>query len=195
HPCSATLGVALKVISIEEINLGAVFIKNIKYTHIRLVDRQVVALFKADAEQFIHGIKDAVFKYAVELKVGTYFGLIDIVLRLTHLFSIIVPVPRFYFAFNTVFFHHFLNGCLLLFGIFDDRRNKIRQHIQGILRRLGGLRIQFIGRIIGITQQLSLFCAQFYELQDDWLVVNATVLPDTTIGRGFPDAFTQIPIV
>ena len=140
----------------------AILVVDIKSTHIGMIDRQVGALFKGDAEEFVHGKENAILEYAVELKIGTHFRLVNIVFGLPHFFSIIVPVPWFYFIFDTILFHHCFDGCFFLVGIFDDGGNQVGEHIKCIFGRLGRLGVQLIGGMVFVAQQLGTFGAQLH---------------------------------
>ncbi|MNG79413.1 hypothetical protein D3C79_380240 [compost metagenome] len=69
HPGAAALVVTLKEIGVEQRQRLAVFIKYLVYPHVRMINRDIFALFKADAVQQIGCVEYAVMQHVVHLKV------------------------------------------------------------------------------------------------------------------------------
>lgn len=62
---------------------------------VRLIDRDVGAAGEGQAIEPVGGIEDAIFQHAVQLEIGFYLILVEVVFRLADLRGVMVPVPGF----------------------------------------------------------------------------------------------------
>ena len=93
HPRAAVLVVALEVVAVPERQRLAVRVEHLVDLYVGRVDGNVGALLEADAVEHVRGVKHAIFKHVVQLKVGLDLRLVQIEFGLAHLFGVEVPVP------------------------------------------------------------------------------------------------------
>ena len=94
HPGAAVLVVALEVVAVEKRQRLAVGVEHFEHAHVRVVDRNVLALLEGDAVELVGGVEHAVLQHVVQLEVGLDLRFVEIVLGLADLLGVEVPVPR-----------------------------------------------------------------------------------------------------
>src|SRR6202007_212274 len=73
-------------------DMGARQIANLPYSHIRMIDRYIGALYKAEAEQAARSVERRPY-HVVEDEIRLHLGLVEVVSGLTDFLGVIAPVP------------------------------------------------------------------------------------------------------
>ena len=157
-----------------------------------MVNRNVLAFLEGNSVKLISRVKDPIFEYVVQFEVRLNFGLIQIVLRLAHLFGVELPVPRLQSKSAFLRVDDILNILAL------DRRLRGRARHQGIHEFQGGLGsfchlvAQLPRRVVWISEQLRSSRSQLRDARNGIAGI-VSVAPLRTV-PGFPeDGFTRRP--
>ena len=94
HPGAAGFVVTLEVIEIHQAQRGAVLVGDFEDAHVRLIDRDVLALFERQTIELVGCEKHTVLEHIVEFEIRLDLIFIQVVLRLADLLGVHLPVPR-----------------------------------------------------------------------------------------------------
>ena len=94
HPRAAALVRTREVVAVVERHRFAVGVEDLEHAHVRLIDRDVVALLEREPVELIGGVEDAVLQDVVELEVRPHLRFIEVVLGLADLLGVELPVVR-----------------------------------------------------------------------------------------------------
>src|ERR1700752_4344758 len=93
HPCPAAFRWARVIVAEEQCQRFTVAIVNFEHAHVRLINGNVMTLFKREAIEFSGGEKYAIENDVIQLEVGAQLGLVESVTRLANFLRIKRPVP------------------------------------------------------------------------------------------------------
>ncbi|MND41304.1 hypothetical protein D3C80_320540 [compost metagenome] len=176
HPGAAAFVVAFKEVGIEQRHRFAVFIEHLIHAHVRLVNRDILTFFEADAVQQVGGIEHAVVQHVIQSEVRFDLRFIQIVLRLAHLFGIELPIPGGNLEIAFLLVGSRLNVFGFSFGTRSGCRDDITHKAQRRIRRFGHLVLQLPGRIVREAQEFGLFGTNFGQARDGLASVVAVTL-------------------
>ena len=116
HPRPAAFAVPREVVAVEQRNSLSVSVDNFPYLHVRMINRNIESLDKANTEQLCRRPEHAVAQDAVEGKIGLELRFIDGKFRPAHLLGVIEPVPRRRAEITAFIINNLLNIRQLLLG-------------------------------------------------------------------------------
>ena len=164
HPSAAALVVALVVVGIEQRD-HPVLVVHFKDLHVRVVDRQILALDKGEPIELPRRKEDAIAQHPIEQEVGFDRRLVEVVLRLAHLLRVVLPIP----SGEREGLRPLVDDRLHLGDFAARPRSRSRHHVGEQLDRralgLGHLVIQRVARIVVEPEQFRLLRAQRRDLQ------------------------------
>ncbi|CZU36328.1 Uncharacterised protein [Enterobacter hormaechei] len=81
HPRAARFGITREKIAVEQRHAFTRVVENLPHAHIRVVNRNIETLDKADTEQLRSGPEYAIFQHGIEREIGFDLRLIQRVFR------------------------------------------------------------------------------------------------------------------
>ncbi len=199
HPCARTLAVAGEIIKIEDADIGiGLEIVDLEGAHIGIEHGQAAGVFaKAQIIELPRGPEHAIDQL-VELEIGLHLGLVQIIFRLAHLFSVKAIVPRLDGEACAAALARFLVGNRLHVGhFFLHAGNRGRPHFHHQIHRLGGILGHRIGHAIMRVRRKAEQCRAFLpQLQDVGYgcIGIIAILVVAAIDEGAPHLFAQRPV-
>ena len=149
-----------------------------------MVDRDVGAGLEGDPVHLVRGEEDAVVQDAVELEVGAHLGLVDVVLRLAHLFGVEVPVRGGEREAALRRVDLLLDPGRLAARLGGRRGDEVVHQLVRVLGRLRHLVVEDVVRVGLEAEQLRLLRAQLRQARHDGRrVVLAAVVAALLRGR------------
>ena len=193
HPGTAALARAGVEVTVEQAQLAAVGLEDLPHAHVRVVDRDVLALLEAQAVELAGRVEHALLEHVVDLEVGLELGFVEGVLLLAHLVGVEGPVGGLELEVAAFGVDDRLHFGRFLAGVGDGGRGQVGHQLVHRLDGAGGFVLEHVLGVVVVAQQLGAVGAQAGDAGDD-----AGVVPLVAAGaahqRGRHDLLAQLAV-